>query len=93
VRLVTCEALLMPRRAVGDLVLVAACAGCHSRQLVHRPLVASSAARVAQIAAGETNLEHVASTTQVPIAELAQVEAVRLVTAGTSDLARMKRRV
>jgi hypothetical protein len=48
---------------------------------------------VAQIAAGQTNLEQVASTAQVPIAELAQVEAVRLVTAGTSDLACMKRRI
>jgi len=51
-RLVAGEALLMPGRAVGDLLFVAACAGDHPCKLVYRPLVASSTASVAQIAAG-----------------------------------------
>lgn len=91
VRFVTRHALPMPCGALGELFLVTACAGEHSRGLVHSPHVAATAARMAQIAAGLANLGHVASSAQSAFAELAQVEVVRLVAVGTRGLAGVKR--
>jgi hypothetical protein len=91
VRFVTGHAFAMPCGAVGELFLVAACAGEHSRRLVHGPCMAATAAGVAQITASLANLCHVTSTAEGAFAELAEVEAVRLVAARAHGLPCVKR--
>lgn len=79
-RFVTGHAFAMPCGTLGELFLVAACAGEHSRRLVHGPCMATTAARMAQIAASLANLSHVASAADSAFAQLAEVEAMRLMT-------------
>ena len=62
VRFVAGHAFAMPCGTIGELFLVAARAGEHSRGLVHGPCMAASTARMTQIATSLANLGHVTST-------------------------------
>lgn len=91
VRFVTGHAFAMPCGTIGQLFLVAACAGEHSRRLVHGPCMAATTTGVAQISASLANLGHVTSTAEGAFTELAEVEAVRLVAARAHGLPCVKR--
>lgn len=89
-RLVACGAITVAFGAVLHLLLVTAAAGEHTSRLVYRSLVATRAARVSHVHAGQSSLRRMALLAQRSVTEVAQVEAVRLVTPRAFDAARMK---